>query len=49
MTSGFPLLCLVEGVTPAEIRFGELSYAREAPATSSHHDQAETSPTLRAC
>ena len=29
-TSGFPLLCLAEGVKPSEVRFGELGYAREA-------------------
>lgn len=29
-TSGFPLLCLAEGVTADELRFGELGYAREA-------------------
>jgi methionine synthase II (cobalamin-independent) len=29
-TSGFPLLCLAEGVQPAEVSFGELGYAREA-------------------
>ena len=32
-TSGFPLLCLAEGVDPAELRFGELGYAREARAS----------------
>jgi hypothetical protein len=32
-TSGFPLLCLAEGVKPAEVRFGELGYAREARAS----------------
>src|SRR5574342_1231464 len=32
-TSGFPLLCLAEGVKPSEIRFGELGYAREARAS----------------
>jgi hypothetical protein len=29
-TSGFPLLCLAEGVAGHELRFGELGYAREA-------------------
>src|SRR4029079_18465836 len=29
-TSGFPLLCLAEGVTADEVEFGELGYAREA-------------------
>jgi methionine synthase II (cobalamin-independent) len=29
-TSGFPLLCLAEGVAASEVRFGELGYAREA-------------------
>jgi methionine synthase II (cobalamin-independent) len=29
-TSGFPLLCLADGVSGDEVRFGELSYAREA-------------------
>jgi methionine synthase II (cobalamin-independent) len=29
-TSGFPLLCLAEGVAPDEVHFGELGYAREA-------------------
>ena len=32
-TSGFPLLCLADGVDPAEVRFGELGYAREARAS----------------
>ena len=32
-TSGFPLLCLAEGVGPDEMRFGELGYAREARAS----------------
>jgi hypothetical protein len=32
-TSGFPLLCLREGVAPDEIEFGELGYAREARAS----------------
>ncbi|MFN3659265.1 MAG: hypothetical protein ACK4UO_18615 [Pseudolabrys sp.] len=32
-TSGFPLLCLAEGVSAAELRFGELGYAREARAS----------------
>jgi len=32
-TSGFPLLCLAEGVTADELRFGELGYAREARAS----------------
>jgi hypothetical protein len=32
-TSGFPLLCLAEGVTADEVRFGELGYAREARAS----------------
>ena len=32
-TSGFPLLCLAEGVTPQELSFGELGYAREARAS----------------
>ena len=32
-TSGFPLLCLGEGMDPAEISFGELGYAREARAS----------------
>lgn len=29
-TSGFPKLCMAEGVAPSEIHFGELGYAREA-------------------
>ena len=29
-TSGFPLLCLAEGVRADEVEFGELGYAREA-------------------
>lgn len=29
-TSGIPLLCLAEGVDPADITFGELGYVREA-------------------
>jgi len=29
-TSKFPKLCLAEGVSPSEVRFGELGYAREA-------------------
>lgn len=32
-TSGFPLLCLADGVTTSEVRFGELGYAREARAS----------------
>ena len=32
-TSGFPLLCLADGVTNDEVRFGELGYAREARAS----------------
>ncbi len=32
-TSGFPLLCLAEGVAGAEVHFGELGYAREARAS----------------
>src|SRR3954447_21718278 len=32
-TSRFPLLCLAEGVTEAEVHFGELGYAREARAS----------------
>src|SRR5689334_22705800 len=31
-TSGFPLLCLAEGVAEDEVSFGELGYAREARA-----------------
>lgn len=30
LTSGFPKLCLAEGVRPEEVHFGELGYAREA-------------------
>lgn len=33
VTSGFPLLCLSDGVSADEIRFGELGYAREARAS----------------
>lgn len=29
-TSGIPLLCLADGVAPANMRFGELGYVREA-------------------
>ena len=29
-TSGFPLLCLAEGIKAEEVEFGELGYAREA-------------------
>jgi len=32
-TNRFPLLTLVEGVKPADVRFGELGYAREARAS----------------
>jgi len=32
-TTGFPLFCLADGVSPDEIRFGELGYAREARAS----------------
>jgi methionine synthase II (cobalamin-independent) len=32
-TSGFPLLCLAEGVSADEVSFGELGYAREARAS----------------
>jgi hypothetical protein len=31
--SGFPLLCLTEGVDAAEVSFDELGYAREARAS----------------
>jgi methionine synthase II (cobalamin-independent) len=31
--TGFPLLCLANGVGPGDIRFGELGYAREARAS----------------
>ena len=33
LTSGFPKLCLAEGVAADEVRFGELGYAREARAS----------------
>jgi hypothetical protein len=35
-TTGFPLFCLADGVSPAELRFGELGYesARGAPRIS---------------
>jgi hypothetical protein len=32
-TNRFPLLTLAEGVKPADVRFGELGYAREARAS----------------
>jgi hypothetical protein len=32
-TNRFPLLTLAEGVTPSDVRFGELGYAREARAS----------------
>jgi hypothetical protein len=32
-TSGFPLLCVAEGVKGSEVEFGELGYAREARAS----------------
>src|SRR6476661_7260907 len=32
-TSGFPLLCLAEGVAANDVSFGELGYAREARAS----------------
>ncbi|HTZ02749.1 MAG TPA: hypothetical protein VMC05_10485, partial [Xanthobacteraceae bacterium] len=32
-TNRFPLLTLAEGVAPAEVKFGELGYAREARAS----------------
>lgn len=32
-TSGFPLLCLREGISADEVSFGELGYAREARAS----------------
>src|SRR5262245_13245148 len=32
-TTGFPLFCLADGVSPDEVRFGELGYAREARAS----------------
>jgi len=32
-TNRFPLLTLAEGVSPADVRFGELGYAREARAS----------------
>lgn len=39
-TSGFPLLCLAEGVKPSDVRFGELGYAREARASYEDFCQA---------
>ena len=33
VTNRFPLLTLAEGVAPADVRFGELGYAREARAS----------------
>src|SRR5262245_66677761 len=33
VTNRFPLLTLAEGVAPADLRFGELGYAREARAS----------------
>lgn len=39
-TSGFPLLCLAEGVSPSDVRFGELGYAREARASYEDFCQA---------
>jgi len=32
-TTGFPLFCLADGVSAADLRFGELGYAREARAS----------------
>lgn len=39
-TSGFPLLCLAEGVKRSDVRFGELGYAREARASYEDFCQA---------
>lgn len=36
----FPLLCLADGVKPADLRFGELGYAREARASYAEFDEA---------
>ena len=41
--SRLPQLCLGEGVSPAELRFGELGYAREARA--SYLDSARRAPS----
>jgi hypothetical protein len=50
-TSGFPLLCLAEGVAVDEIRFGELGYAREARASyldfCAARQRGDLAPSLR--
>lgn len=50
-TSGFPQLCLAEGVAPQEVRFGELGYAREARASyldfCAARDRGELPPNVR--
>ena len=50
-TSGFPLLCLAEGVTPNEVHFGELGYTREARASyldfCAARDRGELPPRVR--
>ena len=50
-TSGFPLLCLREGVTPDDLGFGELGYAREARASyldfQAARDRGEIAPGTR--
>jgi hypothetical protein len=50
-TSGFPLLCLADGISPTEVRFGELGYAREARASyidfCAARDRGELPPDIR--
>ena len=45
-TNRFPLLTLAEGVKPADVRFGELGYAREARASYLDFVAARTNGTL---
>ena len=51
LTSGFPKLCLAEGVEADEVQFGELGYAREARASyldfCSARERGEIAPGVR--
>ena len=41
-TSGFPLLCLAEGVAAGDVSFGELGYAREARGSYLDYRRSDT-------
>jgi len=51
LTSGFPKLCLAEGVRPDEVHFGELGYAREAKGSyldfCAARDRGDIAPGVR--